>query len=387
MTGCTGSTVSSLCKGVGSHISVPRAFTVLGLLRKVCDRAPLDLIATYCYQTQVHHVLKEAIRTELLKFGPDDTDISHTVVVRNENTSNINVPNGLIRMSKDYLIRSFWEQLNCLDYECDVIVSKIGLDGRGLGRGPIKTYPKDLLNVLRTIRINSGFKLWDAHSAIRDLHAACVGSYGEIPNWIKCSGTRITEKVLTSKMGPMEDIHRRNLLSLKSVIRNYRWNLNTKLSIPNEIEKNLLVDFYEIMLMLESSVDYRDAYLYKKTYEHQCQHFNDSERPKYLPPHSSRFSEHKESYEARQHIPYYTSFLTPEAAICLDLCRDLYWIDSSIEHLNKTIVPEVKAYLRLEDEAVNRKLYMAKNIVREANPEYRGSSLSLCDEPCGCGSI
>lgn len=383
MTGCTESTVNRLCKGVGSHISVPRAFTVLGLLRKVCDRTPLDLIATYVYQTQTQYVLKETIRRELLKFGPDDTDISTAVVVRNENTSNINVPNGLIRMSKDYLIRAFWEQLNCLDCECDAITSKIGL---GCGPGSsIRTYPKDLLNVLRTIRINSGFKLWDAHSAIRDLHVACVGSYGETPNWIKCSGTRITEKVLTSKMSPMEDIHRRNLLSLKSVIRNYRWNLNTKLSIPNEIEKNLLVDFYEIMLMLESSVDYRDAYLYRKTYEHQCKHCNDSERPKYIPQHSARFSEHKESYEVHQRIPYYVNFLTPEAAICLDLWRDCYWIDSCIEHLNKTIVPEVKAYLRLEDETVNRKLYMVKDIVRESNPDYRCGS--LCDDPpCECGS-
>lgn len=384
MTGCTESTVNRLCKGVRSHISVPRAFTVLGLLRKVCDRTPLDLIATYVFQTQTQHVLKETICRELLKFGPDDTKISDTIVVRNENTSNINVPNGLIRMSKDYLIRAFWEQLNCLDCECDSLVSKIGL-GYEPGRSSIRTYPKDLLNVLRTIRINSGFKLWDAHSAIRDLHVACVGSYGETPNWIKCSGTRITEKVLTSKMGPMEDIHRRNLLSLKSVIRNYRWNLNTKLSIPNEIEKNLLVDFYEIMLMMESRLDYRDAYLYRKTYEHQCKHFNDSERPKYLPSHSSSFSENKESYETHKRIPYYVNFLTPEAAICLDLCRDWYWIDSRIEHLNKTIVPEVQAYLRCEDETVSQKLSMVKNIVRDSNPDYR--CVSPCsDVPCECGS-
>jgi hypothetical protein len=386
MTGCTESTVNRLCKGVGSHISVPRAFTVLGLLRKVCDRTPLDLIATYVYQTQTQHVLKETIRRELLKFGPDDTGISDTIVVRNENTSNINVPNGLIRMSKDYLIRAFWEQLNCLDCECDAIVPEImGPGSYRHGRGSIRTYPKDLLNVLRTIRINSGFKLWDAHSAIRDLHTACVGSYGETPNWIKCAGTRITERVLTSKMGPMEDIHLRNLMSLKSVIRNYRWNLNTKLSIPNEIEKNLLVDFYEIMLMLRSNIDYRDAYLYRKTYEHQCKHCNDSERPKYLPAHSSRFSEHKESYNINQHIPYYVNFLTPEAAICLDLCRDWYWVDSSIEHLNKTIVPEVKAYLRLEDETVHCKLSMVKNIVRDSNPDYRCGSLCE-DAPCECES-
>ena len=365
-------------------IGIPRAFATLGLLRKVTNRAPLDLLLTYCSLTHGNRngwVMETRINDEIRKMF-SDTDISKYALYDDSGAVKPTaIPDGIIRMAKDYLVRMFWTQLEGVkEYVNGYYRADGSFDDDGVCA--FKIFPKRLLDTIRTVRISPNFKLWDARNAIQDIHTACVGNYGEMPEWMADPRRRMDNFVRRDKMGTLEDIHVRNLQSLRVVIDNYRWNNLTKLSIPNEVEKNLLIDFYEIMVMMFSKMQYASAYCHKQSYDYFCKHNDDSEPPAMKITNSfNETSETKTGYHLTESVNPHLRYLTPEAAICIDLSKcDL---NSSVceydwKKVNRDLVPEVHPYLFTEQVVVRHKMRKARKILEK----FGVGRSSCCCDPC-----
>ena len=95
---------------VSATIKQSRAFATLGLLRLVTDATPLDQIITYASETNQKYFLD---LNNLGSFDAKPDDVA-------QRSSMYVIPDGLRKMSKDYLIRKFWKNISWLMNQAQV---------------------------------------------------------------------------------------------------------------------------------------------------------------------------------------------------------------------------------------------------------------------------
>ena len=365
-----------------ADIEVPRALATLGLLRKVSDRVPMDLLYMYCQQTA-------GSRTSGIKYLLDELTKKECV--------ESNIPSGLITMARDYLIRMFWTQMSHIRRIADYTYNDGRLPTRDSECGSYRLYPKSVLDVLKSINISDNFSLYDARNAVHDLHEACLA----------CSKTvRLNENGkfdMPDRKFTIERVHERVINSLRLLESRHRWNSTTRLFIPNDIEKEVLINIYEIFLMMFSELPFGAVVAFNDAYTRATKVTGEvtaAQSPRVIGREDmwrlSKFGSPEARWDRTANVCDKLRNLTPEAAICLDFSTvsDSYSIRYNYLYTNvkEPVVPQVGIYLQTEFTAWKRKYRYAEEIRKKlAGKGYRCGSYDgeCCAEepapaPCCC---
>ena len=361
-----------------ADIEVPRALATLGLLRKVSDRVPMDLLYMYCQQTA-------SCRTSGIKYLLDELTKKECV--------ESNIPSGLITMARDYLIRMFWTQMSHIRRIADYTYNDGRLPTRDRDCGSYRLYPKSVLDVLKSINISDNFSLYDARNAVHDLHEACLA----------CSKTvRLNENGkfdMPDRRFTIERVHERVINSLRLLESRHRWNSTTRLFIPNDIEKEVLINIYEIFLMMFSELPFGAAVAFNDAYTRATKVTGEvtaAQSPRVVGREDmwrlSRFGSPESRWDRTSNVCDKLRNLTPEAAICLDFSTvcDHYSLRYNYLYTNvkEPVVPQVGIYLQTEYTAWKRKYRYAEEIRKKlfgkGYRSYDGECVEEAPAPCAC---
>ena len=357
-----------------ADIEVPRALATLGLLRKVSDRVPMDLLYMYCQQTT-------SCRTSGIRYLLDELTKKECV--------ESNIPSGLITMARDYLIRMFWTQMSHIRRIADYTYNDGRLPTRDSEGGSYRLYPKSVLDVLKSINISDNFSLYDARNAVHDLHEACLA----------CSKTvRLNENGkfdMPDRRFTIERVHERVINSLRLLESRHRWNSTTRLFIPNDIEKEVLINIYEIFLMMFSELPFGAVVAFNDAYTRATKVTNDvteARSPRVVGREDmwrlSKFGSPESRWDRTANVCDKLRNLTPEAAICLDFSTvsDSYSIRYNYLYTNvkEPVVPQVGIYLQTEYTAWKRKYRCAEAVRKKLFSKGYRSYDGECAEEAPC---
>ena len=227
---------------VSPSLEYDRALATIGLLRHVTDAVPVDAVCVYSNQTKQPYGIRQL--TE--KIGYYDHWYSEkpqkTIRDEKEDTKEYVIPNSLIKMTKDYIARSFWNQIDHLRGGDRICIDTGCCWDRGDMNATVRAFPKDVLNTIAGLRLSKYANLWDSKNAIAALHAVCVPDSFERPKYF------FRDNAPTTDVLKIE--HKRNISILSTILSNYCWNATNRQSVPNQAEKNLLLDLIESLTIL-----------------------------------------------------------------------------------------------------------------------------------------
>lgn len=288
-----------------------RSLAAIGLLRIVKDRTPQDLV--YYYASNVlsgnSYGLREVtVDAKSLPRSPWSTEPLTSREYQDLNALQ-EMPNGVLKMSKDYLVRCFWKQIRH-------IMSNVSFSTSVFSNGGtiVRQFPKSVLQTIRSLNVSPTLKLWDARNAIASLHAAVVPSTFTLPDWVKRGSSYPRSLSHTdpnpSMMGYADTNHMRNIMALRNTLDNYLWNPTHCSSIPNDSEKAILLDLLEIfVIMFSEDMSFYNGYIEKQVYEYSISTTRtDAEFT--IPPYMARC---RFSDNARM-----LGNISPELATCID---------------------------------------------------------------------
>lgn len=255
------------------EVELNRTFAAIGLLRHVTDAIPLDAIAVYLRQTDQRWMLGNMTK---LFSNWEDKDIPK-IDFYNRSNREAYIPNGIVKMTKDYMIRGFWQQVSHLRVKLgkteDGTVSADDKDQIYVLR-----YPIQVLKTLAGLQLSQYGTLWDSRNAISAFHAACVPTTFDPPQWlnVKSRFYSIGESdvsYLPGSTDTMKIVHQRNLGLLFSILNNYMWSTNNRERIPNEAEKNILLDLIEALTIFcggkqAANAGFKFNYIHRQIYEY-----------------------------------------------------------------------------------------------------------------------
>ena len=375
-------------RNVAPDLEFDRALATIGLLRHVTDAVPLDAVCVYTNQTKHPYGIRRF--TDRLGYCSYYCQERHqfTVDDEKEQSAPIVVPNSLIKMTKDYIVRAFWDQINHLR-SSDIICldCQVGQSGGNSMREVLRTFPKSVLNTISGIKISSYASLWDSKNAIEALHAACVPDSFDAAF---CPDANRTADIMRIE-------HRRNISQLLSVLNNYSWNANNRNNIPNEAEKKLLLDLIEsLTIMFGGFEGYRNGFFgnveRKKLYEFalKTDKLDRNRQTHVLTCRGDAFDTRVGGSWNHAYTNKYTEdtrHMSPEAAICLQTFafepndpRVTMFIPNPVElkKLRPQPLNEVAIYLRNE---ANLAWVKAKHISEELERRKHYYD-ECCEAPC-----
>jgi len=381
MSDCCAGSCDEYRRFVDGATTLARSFAAIGLMRKVTESTPYDLVFTYVYR----HMRNSAPYWNLSDhayFNSAKKESKTQLTVWEDNADKLRIPEGLKKMAKDYLIRTFWRNLTTIGSSLEVYRDPKRWVG-GVDVPVVRRFPKNVLNVLGTLNINPGLRLWDARSAISDLHAVAVPK-----------GTEYVEPDIKS-FDIMRAREIRNVGTLISILSNYSWNEGNRRTIPNEAERNIVLDLLDSLLTLFGCDSYTSSYGKRACYEYTIATGKDGICRNMVGPGGisipkriyARYGVNVPAIVAR------LSRLTPEAALCHPLLSrgnlDSILNNFRYDSLNETVleqtvpnpIPEVVAFLNAELTLQLMKSEVCKRALRDYN---NGKPICGFDESGAC---
>lgn len=253
------------------EVELNRTFAAIGLLRHVTDAIPLDAIAVYLRQTDQRWMLGNM--TKLFS----DWDVKDTPKIDSYNRSNREacIPNGIVKMTKDYMIRGFWQQVSHLRVKLGSTDGTVTANDDDIY---VLRYPIQVLKTLAGLQLSQYGTLWDSRNAISAFHAACVPTTFDPPQWLNAKSRFYSigdadESYLPGSTDTMKIVHQRNLGLLFSILNNYMWSTTNRERIPNEAEKNILLDLIEALTIFcggkqAANAGFKFNYVRRQIYEY-----------------------------------------------------------------------------------------------------------------------
>lgn len=361
-------------KIVRATVEQARAFATLGLLRLVTESTPTDLVCTYILRSRQSWGLKDRVR-EINKEKVGNTYRGGQMSCNQDHIANRikYLPEGIIRMTKDYLIRQFWKNIHHLtSYNC-MHVDAINIDSNGHRNA--RLFPKELLRAISAMHVNQSSRIWDLRHEIGTLHALCAPDFMEQPKWL--ASYRSCGRSDRSQFDAMSRREEMNIEALNSVFNNYYWQISNRQHIPNDAEKNILLNFIETFLIMFGPGMFHENFLSRQIYEY-CR-VNDIYSPN---PNGQKFERYRTSkYDPQVVVDeyYWTNgidqllnwlkHLSPEAALCTGFLNNDDWDGLMVLKPDtlKSITPnpyrEVSIYLKTEMAVQRQKTHYAKKIM------------------------
>lgn len=381
-----------------------RSFAVIGLLRHVKEATPTDMICTYIIRTNQSW----GLRSKVNDINCQNSNRKYQMTVRDSQRADKlkQFPAGIVRMSKDYLIREFWKHIDhLLSTSCMRVSNGCGRFGGSEDGKLLRMFPNEVLKVLRCIQINQSSRIWDARNAIGSLHAVCTPIMFEKPNWL--ISTKYSGKFDKTQFDIIRTPEERSLSALLSVLDNYCWQVDNRAHIPNDTEKNLLLDLIESLIVMFGCGQFAENFVLRQVYEYSRLQDSFGGRKGISNDFSqyqfSKFNDRNEKCEYWNNgvnaIIERLRHLSPEAAICTGYIGNNFW-DSVLANnpdVLKTQTPqpyrEVSLYLKAELEVQRQKREYASQVLEAikngafdpSKISYSGSGRDgcMCD-PAGC---
>ena len=388
---------------VRASSELARSFAVIGLLRHVKEATPTDMICTYITRTnQSWGLISKVHEVNCAK-----SNLKYQMTVRDNHDADKlkQFPAGIVRMSKDYLIREFWKHIDHLrSSSCMRINNYCGQFGGSENGRLLRLFPNEVLKVLRCIQINQSSRIWDARNAIGSLHAVCTPIMFEKPNWLL--STKYGGKFDKTQFDVIRTPEERSLSALISVLDNYCWQVDNRAHIPNDAEKNILLDLIESLIVMFGCGQFAENFVLRQVYEYSRLQDSFGGR-KGLPNDFSvyQFRQFDDRQEINDHwrngvemIIERLRHLSPEAAICTGYIGNNFWDSVLVNNpdILKAQTPqpyrEVSLYLKAELEVQRQKKNYAGRVLEaikkgEFDPSkisYSGSGDDTeCEAPCG----
>jgi len=386
-----------------------RSFAMVGLLRQVKEATPLDMVCTYIIQTNQPWGLRD--RVDDLDWSKRDRTYCNALSIRgNANADRLRrFPEGIVKMSKDYLIRMFWKQIDHLRSQACMHVSASGIEfTKGDYRtgwcptNVMRTYPRAVLDALAACHIHHNSRLWDAQHAIGALHAVCTPLMLDRPSWVRPGCGFEADK---RQFDTMKGNHSRAIACLESMLNDYCWNTNNRSHIPNDAEKNILLDLIECFLVMFGPESFANSFRARQVYEYcrigdvmsnqscGCRRCGCGE--------SADVSSGEVGYNSwargRHEIFEKLKHLSPETAICAGRLIDSYMRDLGtcvevMREINPQPSKEVELFLRAEFEVQIQKEKASEEIRKQISEgrygdddRYNGRCSCEPCEPAPCG--
>lgn len=364
---------------VSATIKQSRAFATLGLLRLVTDATPLDQIITYASETNQKYFLD---LNNLGSFDAKPDDVA-------QRSSMYVIPDGLRKMSKDYLIRKFWKNISWLMNQAQVhLIERSNPSNTYCKTSNLRMFPREVLKVLESVQLNSRMRLWDARHAIRDLYAVCTPSMFGNPSWMKMNSHN---HVIPNydQFSAMRDQHIRAVSSLYQIMMDYTFRDCNRQHIPSKEEKDILLDLISCFLVMFGPNDFYCNYAAFEIYEHcrlneafdkpQNSHASDIMSAVNLPPMAGMTNNCKQTrfscMRGENLFMHNMRGLSPEAAICVNSLEHSIWMDPpwAAEDIMKMITPrpltEVALYLMAEHTVQQRKYECIQSCLQKYAPQ------------------
>ena len=350
-----------------------RKFATLNLLRKVNESVTDDVVVSYIDRKM-------------------SGCCTYDVMTKGAQYGTVPFPDGIRKMTKDYLTRMFWKNLRNITFRSLEGVNCLWSSNK---IRTVRKFPKKILHALDTVHIHSTSRLWDVKNAIDTLYSVVVPK--DVDGATYKDYFRSRAGIGTDILSPK---HIRVICALKSVLSNYMY-ANFDRSIPNDAEKTLALDLLETLSILSDEVGFfsayraRAAYAYAVTKNHDyCNRYLDG-----IVSHMMKVTYYGLSHDVDQREEYAAdvallSHLSPNAAICNKILTVRgsvdrpYFTESDIdiEFLKKITpvpIPEVVVYLWTEINMQLRKLEIAKSVYRDfKNGKDVGGLIFYGNDPC-----
>lgn len=360
---------------VRASTELARSFATVGLLRHVTDATPIDMVCTYINRTGQPWGLKHLTRNINEWTGSDKYEGKQLTIPESHRADRVKyLPEGIIKMSKDYLIRAFWKQIDHLKSGACMRVASSYRNEQG--HMVTRLFPKEVVKTLGGLRINQTSRIWDARNEIGALHSVCTPTMLDKPYWLK--STRYGGDADMSQFDVLRSNEERNLSALVSLLDNYCWQVNNRQQIPNDIEKGILLDLIECFLIMFGPNPFHESYVMRQVYEYA--RLQDSYVQRATP---KAFSECAcKRFDDRAVYDRYESWakgvegvierlrnLTPQAAICAGYIGTDYWrgVMTNNSDVMKANNPqplrEVAIYLKLELDVQRMKEKYASRVI------------------------
>ena len=255
---------------VRASTELARAFATIGLLRLVNGATPVDMVCTYIIRTKQPW----GLRGKACEVNDKHETCEGQMTIRNNRHADAlkPFPDGIVRMAKDYLIREFWQHIDHLK-NGPVLRTRerwygttSGTNNTSCGINRLRVFPKEVLQALRGIRINESSRIWDARHAIGALHSVCTPTMLDDPEWLLSK--RYEGRIDESHFDVIRNQEDRAITALLSVLDNYCWQTINRQSIPNDVEKGLLLDLIESLIIMFGPGTFAENYISRQIYEY-----------------------------------------------------------------------------------------------------------------------
>lgn len=251
----------------GDHLTLARAFALVGVLRNIDERLPLDMVLIY---------LSENDTAGLLRVISDKVDYSAKSLRSLATVADDVIPASVRKMAKNYLIRSFW--WNVADVQSISNVSSSSMPDKD-GRRSVyytKTYPAAILKALDSMVITNGTNLTDITDVISIFHATVVncGRSGTAisSNYADMSrtGDYRSRPPLTVRdhYAPMNENQRETFDRLCWTFDRYCEYCRNNMILPNQFVLGSVCNMLDIMLIMRGIADPKTALRCKNIYEY-----------------------------------------------------------------------------------------------------------------------
>lgn len=386
---------------VSADEELSRAFATVGLLRHVVKATPIDQVCVYIVQTQVQY---GGIFDRACRINQDVPGYckwrNHMTINENEAADRVKImPDGIVKMSQDYLIRTFWKQITHLTGKFCHNGGRRGWNNEICG-GPvsrIRIFPKELLKTLSSMYVPNTGRIYDLRMAISALHAVATPTMLDAPEWVD-HRDNIRYSYIKRYFEPMKNEHLRKIDAILNVLNDYLYQPQTKSDIPNDIEKNILLDLIESFLVMFGPRSFADNYVMRQTYEYfRLYDTLGTKSAKYRSYQYAFDWADPERYSKNDGIEstvFHLKNLSPEAAICMcDINRFMseygfYWgalNPKMLEMIHPQPIPEVALYLKRELDTQRSKLkYSHKVLEAIRKGEY---TFEMTADGCRCDEV
>ena len=389
----------NVCNIIDDYTYLTRAFAVIGLMRRVKSATPIDLVVNYLEDTHSQGP-RELIWQVIDANEPENSRNGDQIRESAMRGRSPMIPDGIYRMAKGYLINKFWQNIHYLMDSYHIRSNCHGSIEDRYRNQPIsalRLYPKEVINTLGGLKINSNCDLWEARNAIANLHAVVTPVMLDTPSWMKTQ--KYGQQSNLMAIGPSQA---RNVSALWCVLNNYLWKHDGSKDIPNDAEKEILLNLIETFVIMfggECDYSFSDLYKFRQTYEYARIGSFMSASPTKLGYGNGRgvYFGDETSCDGRAFVPARIEtlqYMSPEAALCIgDMTEGgySYYYDSArsetFKRINPVPINEVKVFLNVEYVAQLKKRNAARDFMermREGRAPTRYGYDAPCEAPVPC---